>query len=145
MLALGAAFLYAVATIATRKLAGYAPAQIAGLQLALGALVLAPFGSMVWEAVSPTACGALLVIGLVHTGLVYNLMYGAFQRLDAATIASLSFIYPLVAVVADVLLLDAKVGPVQAAGMLLIMASLAASQTGLSVRIRPSPSGSADS
>lgn len=143
LLALAAAFLYAVATLATRKLAAYAPAQIAGLQLALGALLLAPFGNIAFDQVSVTAWGALLVIGLVHTGLVYNLMYGAFQRLSAATIASLSFIYPLVAVVADLLVLDARLEPLQWLGMALILASLAASQSRIFLRIRPSPSGSA--
>ena len=131
--------------MATRQLAAYAPAQIAGLQLTLGALVLAPFGTMATGDISLSAWEALLVIGLVHTGLVYNLMYGAFQRLSAASIASLSFIYPLVALVADLLVLDAHLAPLQWLGMALILASLAASQSRIFVRIRPSPSGSAGS
>jgi drug/metabolite transporter (DMT)-like permease len=72
-------------------------------------------------------------------------MYGAFQRLNAASIASLSFIYPLVAGMADLLLLDARLGPLQWLGMALILASLAASQSRAFIRIRPSPSGSAGS
>ena len=145
LLALAAAFLYAVATLAARKLAAYAPAQIAGLQLAIGALVLAPMANFDMGNFSAATWSALLIVGLVHTGLVYNLMYGAFQRLRAASIASLSFIYPLVAVLADLLVLDTRLGPLQWAGLMLILASLAASQTRLSFRIRPSPSGSGGS
>jgi drug/metabolite transporter (DMT)-like permease len=141
MLALGAAFLYALATLATRKLAAYAPAQIAGLQLLLGVVVLAPLTQIAPHTPGATGWGSLLIVGLVHTGLVYNLMYGAFQRLRAETIASLSFIYPLVAMVADYVVFGTRLGAWQWAGVALILSSLAGSQTRLLLRIRPSPSG----
>ena len=141
LLALGAAFLYALATLATRKLGAYAPAQIAGLQLLLGVVVLAPLAHIDTQAIGRAGWGSLLMIGLVHTGLVYNLMYGAFQRLSAETIAGLSFIYPLVAMLADYLVFDTRLGPWQWAGVGLILLSLAGSQTRLFLRIRPGPSG----
>ena len=141
LLALGAAFLYALATLATRKLGAYAPAQIAGLQLLLGVAVLAPLAHIDTQAIGRAGWGSLLMIGLVHTGLVYNLMYGAFQRLRAETIAGLSFIYPLVAMLADYLVFDTRLGPWQWAGVGLILLSLAGSQTRLFLRIRPGPSG----
>lgn len=128
MLALGAAFLYALATLATRKLPAYAPAQIAGLQLLMGVVVLAPLTSIDLPALRPGAAASLLVVGLVHTGLVYNLMYGAFQRLRAESIASLSFIYPLVAMLADFLVFGTVLGPWQWAGVGMILLSLAGSQ-----------------
>ena len=145
LLALAAAFLYALATLATRKLTAYAPAQIAGLQLALGSLVLAPMASIDAHAISPAQWTCLAVVGLVHTGLVYNLMYGAFQRLRAETIAGLSFIYPLVAMLADYALFDTRLGLGQWAGVGMILLSLAGSQTRLFARIRPGPSGCPDS
>jgi drug/metabolite transporter (DMT)-like permease len=128
MLALGAAFLYALATLATRKLGAYAPAQIAGLQLLMGIVVLAPMTSLDFAAVRPGAWASLLIVGLVHTGLVYNLMYGAFQRLRAESIASLSFIYPVVAMLADFLVFDTVLGLWQWAGVGMILLSLAGSQ-----------------
>jgi drug/metabolite transporter (DMT)-like permease len=128
LLALAAAFLYALATLATRQLGAYAPAQIAGLQLLLGVLVLAPLTRFDPHAVSQAGWGSLLIVGLVHTGLVYNLMYGAFQRLRAETIASLSFIYPVVAMLADYLVFDTRLGPWQWAGVGMILLSLAGSQ-----------------
>jgi drug/metabolite transporter (DMT)-like permease len=142
-LALAAAFLYAIATLATRKLGGYPPAQIAGLQLLAGVVALAPGSDIAWNTIAPAAWGSLLVIGLVHTGLVYNLMYGAFQRLPADAIASLSFIYPLVAVATDIALFNAAMSPLQWVGMLLILLSLAGSQARVGIRTRPGPSGSA--
>lgn len=128
LLALAAAFLYAVATLATRELKAYPPAQIAGLQLIMGVAVLAPMVSFEAGKFSAQAWSILLVVGLVHTGLVYNLMYGAFQRLRAETIASLSFIYPAVALGTDLLLFDAMLGALQWLGMGLILASVLANQ-----------------
>jgi len=59
---------------------------------------------------------------------MYNLMYAAFQRLRTDVIATLSFIYPLVAVVADVLVLGTKLAPGQVLGMVLILATLVVNQ-----------------
>ncbi len=128
LLALAAGFLYALATLATRKLKAYPPAQIAGLQLVIGVIVLAPMATFEVGKFSAQAWGSLLVVGLVHTGLVYNLMYGAFQRLRAETIASLSFIYPAVALATDLLLFNAKLGPLQWLGMALLLASVLGNQ-----------------
>lgn len=128
LLALGAAFLYALFTQAARKLTGYPPAQIAGLQLLLGALATAPLTHFSLSSMGTQAWSSLVVIGLVHTGLVYNLMYAAFQRLRADTIATLSFIYPLVAVLVDLMFFGTRLTPLQVLGMLLILASMVANQ-----------------
>lgn len=128
LLALAAAFLYALATLATRKLVAYAPAQIAGLQLLLGVLVLAPLADFSLGDISLPAWSHLAIIGLVHTGIVYNLMYGAFQRLRADVLAALSFIYPAVAVLSDLAVFDARLAPLQWVGMGLILASVLANQ-----------------
>lgn len=121
-------FFYALATLATRKLSGIPAAQIAGLQLLAGALVLAPWVDMSVHSVTPLGWAALLTLGLVHTGLQYNLMYSAFQHLSAERIAALSFIYPLVAIVVDFAFFDLVLGVVQVVGMLLIFLAIVAYQ-----------------
>lgn len=127
-LALGAATLYAVATLATQRLRRLAPAQIAMLQMGLGVLVLAgPVA--VWGGVavfSARAWGAVLVLGLVHTACMYTLMYAAFQRLPAQAVAGLSFIYPVVALGVDLLWFGARPSVAQWAGMALILGAVAA-------------------
>jgi drug/metabolite transporter (DMT)-like permease len=130
LLALVAAFLYAVATLATRKLSGVPPAQIAGLQLILGVAVLAPLAdfSTAWRGWQ--SWSSLLILGLVHTGLMYNLMYAAFQRLTAGMIASLSFIYPLVAILVDFAFFQTMLSPIQLLGILFILAAVVANQRG---------------
>ena len=156
LLALAAAFLYALATLATRKLKTYPAAQIAGLQMVIGVAVLAPMANFDAGDFSPKAWGSLLVVGLVHTGIVYNLMYGAFQRLRAESIASLSFIYPAVALATDLVLFDARLGVLQWLGMGLILAGVLANQrigrapmaaaaAEKKLKKRPDPSGRAGS
>ncbi len=126
VLALLAASLYAVATLTTQQLSRIAPAQIAMLQMLAGALALLPG---VWalrgQAVfSPQAWGAVAVLGLVHTAWMYTLMYTAFQRLPAQAIAGLSFIYPVVALLVDVLWFGARPQLSQWLGMALILGAL---------------------
>ena len=128
LLALAAAFFYAVATLATRKISGIASAQIAGVQLLIGACVLIPWVDIALPSLSPLAWTSLLTLGLVHTGLQYNLLYAAFQRLTAERIAVLSFIYPLVAIVVDLVCFDLALDVVQVAGMVLILVAIVAHQ-----------------
>lgn len=135
LLALGAAFLYALFTLATRKLPDYPPAQIAGLQLLLGALPMIPLAQFSVAALDTRAWSCLLIVGAVHTGLAFNLMYGAFQRLRADTIATLSFIYPVVAVLLDLVFFGTRLAPLQVLGLLMILGSMAANQ-------RPAPAAS---
>lgn len=128
LLALAAAFLYAIATLATRQLRQFAPAQIAGLQLTLGALVLAPITDFSIASFSWQAWACLLTLGLVHTGLMYNLMYAAFQRLSTEMIATLSFIYPLVAIIVDTIFFDLSLNSAQVTGMLMIFSAVVVNQ-----------------
>ena len=123
LLTLAAASLYAVATLATQQLKRLAPAQIAMLQMVIGVLALALPAWNLAEAAQFTtkAWGAVAVLGLVHTACMYTLMYSAFQRLSAQAIAGLSFIYPVVAVLVDLLWFGHHPTLVQALGMVLIL------------------------
>jgi len=135
-LALLAALLYAVTTMATRRLQGVAPGQIAGLQMVLGVLMLAPLAHPAVASFGGRTWGALLALGLVHTGVMYTLLYGAFQRLNVVSIATLSFVYPLVAIVIDVAVFHVVLSPQQLAGMALVLLGVIANQLGWSVPLR---------
>lgn len=127
-LALLAALLYAFATLATRKLQGIASAQIAGLQLLTGAVVLAPMADLSGWSWHWQSWGSLLLLGFVHTGLMYKLMYDAFQKLPATNVATLSFIYPLVALLVDVLFFSTVLSYWQLLGMAMILLAVLANQ-----------------
>lgn len=128
LLALCAAMLYALATLATRRLPQVPPSQIAGLQLAAGTVFLLPstsFSATAWET-QTWVC--LVTLGVVHTGVMYNLLYSAFQRLSASAVATLSFIYPLVALVVDQVFFHTTLSAMQLMGMSMILLAMMANQ-----------------
>lgn len=132
VLALLAAALYTVTVVSTRRVQGIAPAQIAMVQMLVGGAVLAfwsaPMLLQMWgnSAQAPSAKTALcvLILGLVHTALMYGLMYGAFQRLAATAVAMLSFVYPAVALAVDLLWFGAHPSALQWWGMAMIVAAV---------------------
>ncbi|MEO9526824.1 DMT family transporter [Roseibium sp.] len=115
-LALGAAFFWAVAALLTKKLTGTPPQLIALIQVCVGILMLAPFVS--WQALpeGTTAWGALITLGVVHTGIMYILMYGAVQKLPTYLQGAFSFIYPVVAIVVDYAAFGHRLQPLQLMG-----------------------------
>lgn len=118
-LTLGAALLYAVATILAKGL-GQQRAEITVLcQTLVGVVLLSPFAE-IGHPIAPASWGWLAGIGILHTGIAYVLMNSAFPRLTTPVIGILTFIYPVVAIVIDWILYRHPLGPAQAAGMALI-------------------------
>ena len=128
-LALGAAFFYALTAIITRKLRSIAPQHIAFIQVLTGVVMLLPLAHM------PTFSGhfpwgILLTLGIVHTGIMYQLMYSAIQKLPTPVTGSLSFIYPVVAIVVDNLVFGHTLTASQLAGGALILVAAAGNNLG---------------
>lgn len=118
-LTLGAALLYAVATILAKGL-GQQRAEITVLcQTVVGIVMLAPFAD-IGQNIAPASWGWLLGIGVLHTGIAYVLMNSAFPRLTTPVIGVITFIYPVVAIIVDWAIYGHPLGPAQAAGMALI-------------------------
>ena len=132
LLALMAAALYTVTVVSTRRVQGIAPAQIAMVQMLVGGAALALWSApLVMQVVGTSAqmpsmktVICVLILGLLHTSLMYGLMYGAFQRLGAAAVAMLSFVYPAVALAVDLLWFGAHPSTLQWWGMGLIIAAV---------------------
>jgi drug/metabolite transporter (DMT)-like permease len=138
-LALGAAFLYAVAALVAKALKGVPPQLIALIQMAVGTLMMAPWALGSGWPVDARAWGSFAAIGIVYTGVMYILLYGALQRLPTATAGTLSFIYPLVAVAVDHLAFGVRLGPWQwlgAAAILVAVAGLSAATSAASTAAR---------
>jgi len=133
--ALAAAFLYAVSSIITKRLKGTPPQLIALIQVTLGVFLLAPFVKLHALPTTFMPWADLGAIGVVHTGLVYILLYGAIQKLPTAMTAALSFIYPVVAIVCDRFAFGQTLAWVQLAGAALIL--LAAAGVNFGWRIGP--------
>jgi drug/metabolite transporter (DMT)-like permease len=127
--AAGAAFLYAVSSIITRRLKGTPPHLIA----------LAPFIHYDTLPATPLHWAQIVTLGVVHTGIMYVLLYGAIQKLPTAMTGALSFIYPVVAILVDWLAFGQRLSWIQVAGAVLIL--LAAAGVNLGWRIVPQRSG----
>ena len=142
--ALGAAFCYAVSSIITKRLKGTPPQLIALIQVTLGVVLLAPFVNYRALPTSLMPWADLATIGVVHTGLVYVLLYGAIQKLPTSMTAALSFIYPIVAIICDRFAFGQTLAWVQLAGAALILLAAAGVNFGWRIvprarAIRPAP------
>ncbi len=145
-LALGAAFLYAVAAILVKKLTGTPPHLIALIQVCTGIVLLAPFAQVSALPHQPaTSWMTLLALGVVHTGLMYVLLYGAIQKLPTAITGALSFIYPIVAILVDWVAFGHRLQWLQWLGAAAILLAAAAMQQGWGLGLRqragPAPGG----
>lgn len=124
-LSIGAAFLWAVAVVVTKKLSGIPSHMIALIQVSAGAILLAPFASVADLPSQSSAWVSLLILGFVHTAMMYTILYSAVQKLPTDLQGALTFLYPSVAYVTDYLVLGQKLGTVQILGVAVIMLAAA--------------------
>lgn len=134
LLALGAAFFYALAAVAAKKLKGTPPHLIALVQVAVGVLMLAPLADWSNLPTEPQGWLPLVALGILHTGVMYILLYSAIQRLPTNLIGSLSFIYPIAAIVVDRIAFDHQLQLVQMLGAGAILLAAAGMNLGWSLR-----------
>ena len=128
-LALGAAFFYALTAIIARKLRSIAPQHIAFIQVLTGVVMLLPLARLpALSAEYPWPI--LLTLGIVHTGIMYQLLYSAIQKLPTPVTGSLSFIYPVVAIIVDNLVFGHSLNLTQLVGGALILFAAAGNNLG---------------
>lgn len=141
-LSLGAAFFYALMALAAKRLKGTPPHLIALIQVMVGAIMLLPLVDFHAPA-SAGQWGMLVTLGVLHTGLMYVLLYGAIQKLPTNLIGSLSFIYPIAAMLVDRLTFGHRLVALQFVGAAIIL--LAAAGMNLlgerKVRLTATPGG----
>jgi drug/metabolite transporter (DMT)-like permease len=125
VLALGAALMYAIAAAIVKRLAALPPQLIVLIQLTVGTLALAPFAGLATPPAAPIDWLLLATLGLVHTGLMSTLLYGAIQKIPTALVGTLSFIYPAVAIVVDWAVFGHRLSLLQLLGTLAILGAAA--------------------
>ena len=132
LLALGAAVLYAAIVMLNKKLKDISAFDRTIMQLAISALVLLPYNllSGSFQGISLSAFSALmlLVVGVVHTGFAYYLYFGSMEDLQSQTLAILSYIDPVVAVLLSALILGEKLGLFGLIGAVLILSAAIVSE-----------------
>ncbi|MGN7742246.1 DMT family transporter [Pseudomonas sp. 22526] len=135
-LALGAALLYAFAALLIKRLTGTPPHLIALIQVCTGVLLLAPWANLSALPAAPGAWASLLTLGIVHTGVMYVLLYGAIQKLPTALTGALSFIYPIAAIFVDWFAFGHRLELLQWIGVIAILLAAAGMQQGWGLGLR---------
>ena len=119
LLGLGAAAIYAAVVIMNKKIRGVDTYRKTTVQLLSAGLAMVPYllltGGFSTEGFSVSATVLLLVVGVVHTGIAYALYFGSMDGLRVQTVAILSYIDPVSALLFSALLLRE---PLSAAGII---------------------------
>lgn len=108
---LGAAALYACVVMINKKIAGVDAYEKTMIQLGAAALIMVPYliltGGFASAGTDFTlrVAGLVLIVGLVHTGLAYVLYFASMEGLKAQTIAMLSYIDPVTALLLSAIIL----------------------------------------
>lgn len=122
--AVTAAALYAAATIIAKRLTGVRPHITVLIQTGVGAVVLVPF--VAWAGVGGTwsqGWAWLIGLGVIHTGIMYLLMYSAYPKVPTPVIAVLGFVYPVVALIVDLIVYGTALTLAQVLGIAVILAA----------------------
>lgn len=125
LLALGAAFFYALAALFAKKLKDMPPHLIALIHVLVGTIALLPLAVTSGWPTGTATWATLATLGLVHTGLMYILLYGAIQKLPTHLTGALSFVYPIVAILVDRVAFGHQLHPGQILGVTLILLAAA--------------------
>lgn len=129
---LGAAALYAAVIILNKKVVVEDIYAKTVIQLAGAALVMIPY-VLLTEGVpeltlTAADIGMVLLVGIVHTGITYALYFGSMQRLKAQTVAVMSYIDPVFALLSAAVLHE-SLTPLGILGAVLIIGSAIISET----------------
>jgi len=132
LLGLGAAVLYATVILLNKQLRNISAMDRTVVQLLISAVVLLPYNLITTDIasldVSLKGIFLLFVVGIVHTGLAYYLYFGSMESLSSQSIAVASFIDPVVAVIASVMLLKEPFDVYSMLGAVSILGAAAVSE-----------------
>lgn len=122
-----AAILYASIMILNKKMKGLSGLELTFFQLTVATCVMLPYVLITEDLVNllwtPQSMSLLLIVGIIHTGLVYQLFFSAMNQLPAQTSSLLSYIDPITAIFLSAWLLQEKLSPIQVMGTVLILGS----------------------
>ncbi len=129
---LGAAARYSAVVILNKKIVVADAYEKSIIQLA-AAIILVPYLLMTEDAsqiaLSGTAVGMVLLVGIAHTGIAYALYFGSMRHLKAQSIAVMSYIDPVFALLLSAALLHERLTVLGMAGAALIIGSAIVSET----------------
>ena len=122
---LSAAVFYAAVMLLNKFIKGVAGLHRTFVQFLAAIIILIPYvvctSGFNFAGLNKSGITALLIVGLVHTGITYCMYFSALKDLPGQKVAILSYIDPLVAVLVSVVWLNEKITIPQMIGGLLIL------------------------
>lgn len=120
-----AAALYASVVIANKFFKNLSGIETTLIQLAIAVCVLFPYlmitGPIKLSDISASSLPYILILGIFHTGFAYYLYFSAIKSIPAQSIAALSYIDPISAVLFSAVILSEKMTFIQILGGILIL------------------------
>lgn len=124
---LGAAALYATVILLNKRVQVEDAYKKTAIQLTAATVALAPYVLLTEDFVAirldARAAVLVLIVGIVHTGVAYAMYFGSMKRLRAQTIALLSYIDPVFALLLSAAVLHEPITPLGLLGAALIIGS----------------------
>lgn len=121
---LGAAVLYASVILTNKQMPDIPALDKTIFQLGFASLALLPYVLLTEgfdEPLEGIGIVLLIIVGVVHTGIAYLLYFGSMKNLKAHTVAILSYIDPVLAILLSALLLREPMSIGSAVGAVLIL------------------------
>lgn len=122
-----AAVLYASVILMNKFIKTLSGYETTLVQLMVSAVVLLPYvfikEPMDFSGVNSKAIVFILILGIVHTGIAYFLYFTSIKELKGQTIAVLSYIDPISAVIMAAIFLGESMSTIQVIGGILILGS----------------------
>jgi len=130
---LGGAAFYAIIILTSKRMKGISGFETSLVQLATAAIVMLPVtlvnvGAGTMLSMDKTSWLLILTLGIVHTGIAYANYFSAIKDIDGQSIAVLSYIDPISAVVLASVVFGEVMSTQQILGGLLILGSTLYSQ-----------------
>ena len=129
---LGAAVLYATVVLLNKKLRDISSFDTTISQLGVAAIVLLPYvlltENLTSIALLPMGLMMLLTVAIVHTGMAYAMYFSSLKELKAQTVALVSYLDPVVALLLSVFVLSEPMTPAGVIGAVLVLGAMLASE-----------------
>ncbi|WP_099364363.1 DMT family transporter [Fredinandcohnia onubensis] len=123
---LAAAF-YASMILINKFIKGLSDFETTIMQLSMASIVLFPYvlatQNLNYSGLGLQSISLLLMVGIIHTGVAYLLYFSAIKKLKGQTIAVLSYIDPISAVIMAAIILNESMNLIQIVGGILILGS----------------------
>jgi drug/metabolite transporter (DMT)-like permease len=123
---LAAAF-YASMILINKFIKGLSDFETTIMQLSMASIVLFPYvlatQTLNYSGLGLQSISLLLMVGIIHTGVAYLLYFSAIKKLKGQTIAVLSYIDPISAVIMAAIILNESMNLIQIVGGILILGS----------------------